>query len=123
MHDAIEPAEHSDIELRAVMLGAVAIVLTVVLALLIAYVMWTRLRPDGSDGGPNAAFDFRVASPRLESAPQPERANYFAEKARLLHSWQWVDQQAGIARIPMDTAMQLMVQDSAKNATGAEQRK
>ncbi|HEY8100689.1 MAG TPA: hypothetical protein VIF82_08030 [Burkholderiaceae bacterium] len=118
-----DAAERGDIHIRAVVWAAVAIGFTIMLALLIAYLMWTRLRPAESEGGPNTAFNFKVASPRLESAPQPERADYFAEKERLLHSWQWIDQKAGIARIPMGAAMQLMVQGSANNATGTEKRK
>lgn len=124
MRDA---GENSGIQLRAVLLGAAAIVLAIALALLIAYLFWARLRPAGPDGGPNAAFDFKVTSPRLESAPQPERADYLAEKNRLLQSWQWIDKPAGIARIPMDAAMQLMVRDATRQATqqasDAEQQK
>jgi hypothetical protein len=118
-----DTTEHGGIQLRAVVWTAVAIGITIMLVLLIAYLMWTRLRPAEADGGPNGAYDFKVASPRLESAPQPERADYFIEKEQLLHSWQWVDQKAGIARIPMDAAMQLMVQGSANNATGTEKQK
>jgi hypothetical protein len=38
-------------------------------------------------------------APRLQTAPQPERAAYFAEKQQRLDSAGWVDRGAGIARI------------------------
>jgi hypothetical protein len=115
-------ATQADINLRAVVLAALAILVMICIALLVAYWMWSHLRPAPTEGGPNAPYNFKVAAPRLESAPQTERNNYFSEKERLLHSWQWVDKKAGIARIPIDVSMQLMAQSSASSAGNARSR-
>ncbi len=117
--------EQSDINVRGVMWGGVAIVAGIVLAVLASYFllqMWNA--PSGSQplGGPNTGFDFQVASPQLQASPQQERARYFAEKERLLDSYAWIDRRAGIARIPLEQAMQIMAaRDGAKAAPSKEQ--
>jgi hypothetical protein len=50
----------------------------------------------------------QAESPALQSAPQQDRAQYDAEKRKLLDSWEWVDRQRGIARIPVEEAMRIM---------------
>jgi hypothetical protein len=54
-----------------------------------------------------APLPITAPAPRLQTAPVPERAAYFAEKERRLHSYGWVDARAGIAHIPLDQAMRL----------------
>lgn len=66
--------------------------------------------------GPNAPMDSRIAGPQLESAPQYERARYFAEKNALLDQYAWIDRGNGIARIPIAVAMRLL----AAPASGAD---
>ncbi|MFQ5599162.1 MAG: hypothetical protein ACE5G2_01270 [Candidatus Krumholzibacteriia bacterium] len=48
--------------------------------------------------------------PRLQAAPERELANVRAEEDSLLHSYGWVDPRAGVARIPIETSMELLVQ-------------
>lgn len=106
-----------EIGARAVLLGAVAIACGVLLAALASWLLWRYWEP----AGPDAASFPVVAPPALQSAPQREREQYFADKRRLLESWQWIDQQAGIARIPIEQAMQIMAARSgtASDAKGA----
>ncbi|HJU71472.1 MAG TPA: hypothetical protein VJ603_06470 [Paucimonas sp.] len=112
-----EPAiAPDDVDLRAVLWIVLALVVTILLATAAAYAAWQGWGPASSGSGTGLVV--ASAGPRLQSAPQPERAAYFAEKERLLDSWQWIDRQAGIARIPLEQAMQLMVQRNA----GAEQK-
>jgi len=47
--------------------------------------------------------------PRLQVSPAKDLAALRAEEDRILHSIQWIDRQAGIARIPIDQAMALLV--------------
>lgn len=57
--------------------------------------------------------------PRLQSDPA---ANLAAERAReqaLLDGYAWVDRQAGIARIPVDRAMDIL----ARSSSGAQPNK
>lgn len=96
--------QRAAINARAVLAGAAAIVLLLAMAVGGAWLAWERWRPEGGTDGPDAALDFRIAGPLLESAPQVRQD----DKARLLDSWQWVDRDAGIARIPIDAAIDLL---------------
>ena len=48
--------------------------------------------------------------PRLQIAPQLDLAAMRAREETELHSYGWVDRQAGVVRLPIDRAMELMVQ-------------
>ena len=101
----------SELNVRGVLWGWLAIVLGIVLAALASYLLWQRWgAPSGvqASGGPNTGAIPQIAPPVLQSAPQQERTQYFAEKQKLLDSWEWIDRQRGIARIPVEQAMQIM---------------
>ncbi len=49
-------------------------------------------------------------APRLEARPVNEITQFRAEEERLLHSYGWVDQQAGVVRIPIEDAMRLVIE-------------
>lgn len=102
----------TDLDLRGVAAGAAAIVVMILLACGAAWWAWSAWRPAGSGDGPDTPANVAVAGPRLESAPRAEREAYFREKDRLLHSWQWTDRKASIARIPIEDAMELLVRNS-----------
>lgn len=48
--------------------------------------------------------------PRLQAEPAEDLATYLAREKALLESYAWVDEEAGIARIPIEQAMQLLAQ-------------
>lgn len=100
-------AEASDIHPRRVLAVAGILLLTLILA---AAAIWGLLRLWGAPiaAGPNLPPNFEPAGPGLESAPQTDRAAYFAEKEKQLHSYGWVDRRAGIAHIPIEAAMVLL---------------
>ena len=99
-----------DLDVRAIRIGAIAIAAGIVFALVAS---WFLLQARG--GAANMpSQSFRAPAPLLQTAPQVERANYFAEKARLTGSYAWVDRQAGIARIPVEQAMRVMAARAAK---------
>lgn len=106
-------ADATEINLRAVRRGAIAIAGGIVFAGLAS---WFLLRALGPAVNAPAFISATPAAPRLQAAPQPERASYFAEKARKIGSYGWVDRQAGVARIPLDEAMRLL----AARATGPQ---
>jgi hypothetical protein len=105
-----EPPVSGDIHVKAVVLSAAAILATVLLACAAAWLVRDLWPPSSPGDGPDGPLDFALAKPVLESAPQPARDAYFREKQRLLDSWQWLDRQAGIARIPVEEAMRLLAQ-------------
>ncbi|HEX8963623.1 MAG TPA: hypothetical protein VF801_11525, partial [Rhodocyclaceae bacterium] len=105
MADSRESVESRDIDARRVLAVAGALVLAILVAvagcreLLLAWQAWDGAAPNAPR---TAAADPRHAA---ESAPQIDRRAYDAEKRRLIGEWQWIDRQAGIARIPVDAAM------------------
>jgi len=48
--------------------------------------------------------------PRLQIAPQLDLAAMRTREEAELHSYGWVDRQAGVVRLPIDRAMELMAQ-------------
>jgi hypothetical protein len=100
----------------------VAILTAVIVACLVAWLLWNAWEPSRPQDGPNTAFDFRVEQPVLESAPRKALKQFMAEKEKLLNSWQWVDPQAGIARIPVEEAMTIMASRPAQNSPAEKKR-
>jgi hypothetical protein len=101
----------TEVHVRGVLWGGAAIAFGIVLAMLASWLLWQRWgAPSGVQafGGPNAGAMPQAESPALQSAPQQDRAQYDAEKRKLLDSWEWVDRQRGIARIPVEEAMRIM---------------
>ncbi len=52
----------------------------------------------------------KFPQPRLETDETTEINNFRMQEAQTLNSYGWVDQQAGVARIPIDRAMALVAQ-------------
>ncbi len=129
MADGKQQAQHqpSEFNVRGVVWGGIAIAIGIAFAAILSYFLWQRWSlPDGERpyGGPNAFSVPSFDKPQLQSAPQLERAQYFAEKRQLLESWGWVDRSAGIARIPVEEAMRLNAEDggNADTSAGKEQK-
>jgi hypothetical protein len=49
-------------------------------------------------------------SPRLEQSPRGDTDKIVADAAKKLEGYGWVDQQAGTAHIPIERAMELVVE-------------
>jgi hypothetical protein len=52
--------------------------------------------------------------PRLQIDPEQENQQYLAEQRRTLSTFGWVDRGNGIARIPIDRAMDIVAQERLK---------
>ncbi|HET8749045.1 MAG TPA: hypothetical protein VFM98_25860 [Ramlibacter sp.] len=95
---------------RAVLWAAAAIACAVVLAVAGVFLLlhfWKVAPESGPVQGQDAAL---AAQASLRSAPQPERVARRAEQERRLHGFGWVDARRGIAHIPIEQAMDLLVQ-------------
>src|SRR4051812_2708799 len=57
--------------------------------------------------------------PRLQAYPRLELQTVLAQEREVLHQYQWVDREHGIARIPIERAMEIMA--DATNSAGASQ--
>jgi hypothetical protein len=104
-------AERADIDARAIAITGVVLMLTILCVVGASYgllAVW-----NAKFAGPNAPLDFSMRGAVLESAPQLDRAQFDAEKRKLIQGYGWVDRAGGIARIPVDAAMDLLVQRDA----------
>jgi len=66
-------------------------------------------RLGGDEAAQMAERPAATAAPRLETNPAADLARLRADAERRLTGYGWVDRQAGIAHIPIDQAMDLVV--------------
>ncbi len=97
----------------AAIAGSVAVVVVAVLLLLRAW----NIAP-GADRV-RLPYDLVIEGPTLQSAPRPDLASYRAEKARILSTSAWVDAPNGIVRIPIESAMKLLVEQQQQQGGAA----
>jgi hypothetical protein len=100
--------------------GAALIVLMVIGSFLIIRLMVGMLRegrsPDeteqrrGSIVAPNEEMLQRFPRPNLQINPRDELLALDARDDAVLHSYEWVDREAGVVRIPIGRAMELLAE-------------
>jgi hypothetical protein len=129
-HDAVQNPEiqHEprDVNLRPILLFAASLAVLLILVIGGLWVMFNYLEdreapvehssplldavpqqpPTVIDPEPQQPADF----PGLQANPQRDWREMLAEQNRLLTSYEWVDQGEGVARIPIDRAMQLLLE-------------
>lgn len=93
--------ERTDLSLRAVAIVALGILLLLGVAPLIMIGAFPRAR-----GDVDRHLTIVPPEPRLQTDPEADLAAYVRKEDRLLDSYGWVDRQRGIARIPIEAAMQ-----------------
>jgi len=86
-------------------------VLTIVIVGVVMHVLANRWNTPLQ--GANAPLQMHIEGASLESAPQIDRARYFAEKEQLLQRYEWIDRDRGVARIPIDEAMRMLARGRA----------
>jgi hypothetical protein len=66
---------------------------------------------------PSPVFEARQLppEPRLEVSPQQDLRQMRAAEMALLHSYGWVDRQAGIVRIPIERAIDILAARGLQN--------
>jgi len=60
--------------------------------------------------------------PRLQVMPVQDRRQIATSEENMLHSYGWVNQSSGIVRIPIDKAMQLIVERGLPAAPNSEEK-
>ena len=112
-------AKHHGLHLRAIAGVMAALAATVLACAGAAFLFWHDA-PAPRQLAPNASPpDVAVAGVPLEASPRAVREAYCAEKDRLLHAREWIDADAGIARIPIDAAMQALAERDAQRRDAA----
>jgi hypothetical protein len=64
--------------------------------------------------------DGRPPAPRLQDNPQQELRELRARQESLLNGYGWVDKEAGVARIPIEDAMKMVVERGLPTREGAK---
>lgn len=98
--------ETRDVSLSAVLRALGALALLILLAGLGARVSlgaWSRLRPDPRRRLP-------PPEPRLQSDPAADLRRWRAEEDAGLRGYSWADRERGVIRLPLDRAMELVLQ-------------
>jgi hypothetical protein len=105
--------ETSDANPGSLLLFGLGMFVTIGLVLLIAAGVFKYFSASQSLGAP--ASPFANASqippaPRLQTEPKLDLEHLRAREDRLLHTYEWIDPNAGIVRIPIERAMELVLQ-------------
>ncbi len=107
--------EHRDINIRAVigfMIGliVVALVVQVLMWLLFGHFAGRAAREDPPRPPLGAAAGRLPPEPRLQTTPAADLRKLRAREHEILASYGWVDRAAGTVRIPIDRAMELLLE-------------
>jgi hypothetical protein len=123
--DKLGPAQghgHQDFNLGYLVWFGIGLLALVVLANVVSYWMFLRFedRQQQLDRplSPLAEPSPLPPGPRLQVAPEVDLQQMRAGEMEMLNSYGWVDRQAGIIRVPIDRAMELLLQQGlpARNA-------
>ena len=101
--------EKRDVDLRTVMIYAGALVGMILGVGVVSWIVWRSLSgPAEMSQAPQVPIPASV--PRLEPHPEQDLADLRQKENGLLHQYAWVDRSQGIVRIPIDRAMELLLQ-------------
>lgn len=105
--------ESRDTNLPSLALFGVAIVVTVAIVMFFCWGLfriYTHVQPLGPTVTPFASSRPLPPEPRLQPKPENDLQNYLEDQHTELNSYGWVDRSQGIVRIPIERAMQLLLQ-------------
>jgi len=90
--------------------GVVALVVLGVLGSAFVFHFFVRHQPLGPPASPFEDVRTVPPEPRLQTAAPLDLKRYHADQEKILQGYGWVDSHAGIVRIPVDRAMDLLLQ-------------
>ena len=108
--------EERDVALRPVTAGIIGLVVLLLLSVLLMRLVFTYLaaREARQSPPPNPlaqSFGRQLPpEPRLQTDPRKDLLQLRAEEQAALESYGWVDRKAGVVHIPIERAMQLLVE-------------
>jgi hypothetical protein len=118
-----ENYEHSDANVRDILksgLWLAAILFVVFIAMRWTFSMMGKMTPMGSPASPFGDTRVMPPAPRLQVDPQLELKNYCTSQVQSLTSYAWEDSRAGIVQIPVDRAIDLLVEHPLPARAAAE---
>lgn len=120
-----ERYERRDADVGALLKFALSLFLILVAVFLLSrwvFNYYAKTQPLGPAMSPFESGNVRVLppAPRLQVAPQAELRAYCQAQEQALTTSGWVDQATGVARIPIDTAMQKLLAHGLPVRAGGE---
>ena len=107
--------EHDDINVRAILsfvivLSVVALVIHVAMWAMFRGLQWYERKNEPYVSPLTEAAGRRPPDPQLQTEPWKDYRAFYAEQRTYLHSYGWVDEKLGVARIPIAKAKEMMLQ-------------
>lgn len=122
----VQGYETTDTSVHSVALLAGAFVGLLIFGLIVGYGTFRLLTAPESVSGPPALIETSRTlppGPRLQVDARKDLAGYLKDQQQTLDSYGWVDQKAGVVRVPIDRAMDLLLEKGlpvrAESAGGA----
>jgi hypothetical protein len=124
MHNADVAHEHSDIDIRAILMSGVGLVVIGVAVALLMWGMFVGLERYARSNDPQLS---PVAQPAGQLPPEPRLlTNEFEQlrqtreaEAKVLNGYGWTDQATGVAHVPIEEAKKLLVERGVPARAGA----
>lgn len=105
--------ERRDADIRSLTLSLAGLVVLIVLSLLAMGWMFRHLaaREEGAGAAARVPTEREIPpAPRLQVAPAADLENLRRAEAAVLNSYGWVDRKAGVVRIPIERAMEILAE-------------
>ena len=116
VHHEMSHHEESDVAIGGLFGFAAGLTIVLVLVCLIVLLLFKFYAAREGQAAP-AEFPLaaqqenrRPPEPRLQTDPRQDLSDLRAQEDRLLHSYGWVDRNAGTVRIPIEQAMRLTLE-------------
>jgi len=90
--------------------GVVGLVIFGVVVSALAFHFFVRRQPLGPPASPFENVRQLPPEPRLQTEAPQDLRQYRADQDKILESYGWVDQKANVVRIPVDRAMDILLQ-------------
>jgi len=119
MSHAVKPSngnrgyEHADVKVGRLAAFGAGVALLVIFGVLVSdavFHIFVRVEPEGPPATPFEMGRELPPGPRLQTYAPLDLQNYVADQNKILNSYGWVDSRAGIVRIPVQQAMDSLVQ-------------
>lgn len=114
------PYERRDVNIRWVIITALIALVAIPASLLLAW--WVLQLGTGVSGARLPLFPAAPAppQPRLQIAPQQDLDAFMAEKRQWLTSYGWVDQEQGLAHVPLEVAIEHVLEEGLPRWTSPD---
>jgi hypothetical protein len=125
-HDDTVHHEESDVNVRAIFIGAVALLVMAVFCYAAVYLTISVLSDQADAASAVPVYPLAAGQeqrlppePRLQTNPEQDLRDLRAEERAALNGYHWVDRNAGVVRIPIDEAKRLVLERGLPARTAA----